>query len=84
MLEIAQTIDVIQECEGNLAMPEIRVWSHPHKIGKSGDDYYDVFDSFKQAHKFIESHPEAEENPLIAFRGHEINIYAKPHTDDTT
>ena len=75
MLEISQTIDVIQEVGENLTIPEIRVWCHPHKADKSGDDYYQVFDTFKEAHKFIESNPEAEENLLIAFLGHEINIY---------
>lgn len=75
MLEITQLIDVIQECEGNLEIPEIRVWCHPHRAGKSGDDNYEVFDSFKEAHEFIANNPEAEENPLIAFLGHEINIY---------
>ncbi len=75
MLEITQLKDVIQETEGNLDVPEIRVWCHPHKVGKSGDDRYEVFSSFKEAHDFIESNDEAEESPLIAFAGHEINIY---------
>ena len=75
MLKITQLIDVIQEADGDLTTPEIRVWCHPHRIGLSGDDDYQVFDSFKSAHEFIDSHPEAESSPLIAFKGHEINIY---------
>lgn len=67
--------DVIQEANGNLLLPEIRVWSHPHKIGKPGSDYYNTFESFKEAHDFILKHKEAEETPLIAFAGKEINIY---------
>ncbi len=74
MLEITQTKDVIQEVKGNLVIPEIRVWCHPKK---GVDDYYKVFDKFRAAHDFIKGHPEAEEAPLIAFQGHEINIY--PH-----
>ena len=67
--------DIIQETEGNLKVPEIRVWCHPHKIGKSGDDYWHMFDSFEKALDFIKKHKEAESNPLIAFRGYEINLW---------
>lgn len=84
MLKITQLEDMIQEVEGNLDVPEIRVWCHPHKGGKSGDDNYEVFDSFKEAHEFIESNGEAEEAPLIAFLGHEINIYPETKTEHKT
>lgn len=68
--------DLIQEFEGNMEIPEIRVWCHPHKIGKSGDDYTQIFETFEDAIKFIKSHKEAEKVPLIAFAGYEINIFA--------
>lgn len=76
MLEITQLQDMIQEDPDRfLDVPEIRVWCHPHKIDKTGSDTYEVFASFKEAHDFIASHPEAEDQPLIAFQGYEINIY---------
>lgn len=75
MLNITQTVDIIQEGDINLIIPEIRVWSRPYKIGKPGNDYFDVFESFREAHQFIDGHPEAEEAPLIAFQGYEIDIY---------
>jgi hypothetical protein len=72
---IPYTRDVIQEVNGNLASPEIRVWCHPHRIGKTGSDYYYTFKTFKAAEKFIAKHKEAEDSALIAFAGKEINIY---------
>jgi len=66
--------DLIQEVEGNLEIPEIRVWCHPPKIGKSGDDTYEVFDGFDIAIKFIKKHKEAERFPCIAFNGFEISL----------
>lgn len=66
-------VDLIQEYEKKeYEIPEIRVWCHPLK---GGDDYYYVFDTFKQAVKFSKTHTEAESVPLIAFRGYEINIF---------
>ena len=67
--------DAIQEVGGNLEIPEIRVWCHPHYIDKDGDDYYYTFKSFKYALTFIAKHREAEDQPLIAFRGYELNIF---------
>lgn len=75
-MEIPVTIDMIQQTKGNFETPEIRVWCHPHKIGKSGDDYYYTFPSFEDALTFIDTHDEAENHPLIAFRGYEINLFA--------
>ena len=73
-MNIPSTKDLVQS-EKVLYTPEIRVWCHPHAIGKSGDDYYKVFKSFKDAEKFSLSNDEAEPNPLVAFRGYEINLY---------
>jgi len=70
MVNVPSTIDIVQQVEGNLEIPEIRVWCHP-----GGDDCYEVFDTFEQALNFIKEHPEAEEVPLIAFRGRELNIF---------
>lgn len=67
--------DVLQEGEGKLEVPEIRVWCHPAKIGQSGDDYYYDFDTFPEALRFIETHQESEDAPLIAFRGYELNLW---------
>lgn len=75
-MEIPVSIDLIQEYGEILTEPEIRVWCHPHYINKSGDDYYMVFDTFKDALKFIGKHKEAENVPLVAFRGYEINLFA--------
>lgn len=74
-MEIPTMRDLIQKAKGNLEVPEIRVWCHPPKIGRSGDDYYRVFASFKEALEFIRGNEEAEEVPLIAFGGFEINIF---------
>lgn len=74
-MEIPTMRDLIQKAKGELEVPEIRVWCHPHKIERSGDDYYRVFDSFKEALEFIRGNEEAEEVPLIAFGGFEINIF---------
>jgi len=74
-MEIAVTKDVLQE-ETGLGRPEIRVWCHPHKIGENGSDTYEVFDSFKDAEYFIKSHKDAEETPLVAFGGYEIDLWS--------
>lgn len=73
-MNIPSSRDLIQSVK-KLKSPEIRVWCHPHYKGKTGDDYYQVFNSFKEAEKFIKSHKEAEKVPLVAFRGYEINLY---------
>jgi hypothetical protein len=75
-MNIPAAIDLMQGRK-SLRTPEIRVWCHPHRIDKSGDDYYLRFSTFKEAEDFIKEHPEAEDSPLIAFRGLEINIYDK-------
>lgn len=75
MVKVPATQDIIQETKGNLTVPQIRVWCHPHKVGKSGDDYYQVFDSFAEALNFIAKHKEAEDAPLVAFRGYELNLF---------
>ena len=57
-------------------MPEIRVWVHPLK---GGDCYYYVFASFRSAYRFIISHPlEAEDIPLVAIAGYELNLFDIP------
>lgn len=68
-------VDVIQRERGNLEVPEIRVWCHPHYVEAKGEDYYEVFESFEKALEFIKSYDEAEKIPLIAFRGYELNIF---------
>jgi hypothetical protein len=73
-MNIPSTHDLTQH-KKKLQTPEIRVWCHPHFIGKTGDDYFKIFPSFEMAEKFIAKHDEAEDVPLIAFRGYEINIY---------
>ena len=76
MVNVPSTRDLIQEVGEKLEVPEIRVWCHPHVIGKSGDDYCHTFDSFKEALDFIKEHKEAESMPLVAFRGYELNLFA--------
>ena len=78
-MQVAASVDIIQEVKGPLTTPEIRVWCHPHRAGDGGDDYYKIFNSFKEAIDFIEANKElAEEVPLIAFRGYEINLFSIP------
>ncbi len=74
MIKIPATEDILQS-KKKLDIPEIRVWCHPERINKKGEDYYYVFDSFKDAIKFISKSREAEDVPLIAFRGLELNIF---------
>ena len=69
---VPATTDVIQEEGGKLGIPEIRVWVHPPE---GGDDYYNVFDNFKDAIKFADEDDDAESNPLIAFKGYELNLW---------
>lgn len=75
MTHVPATTDMIQEAEGKLDVPEIRVWVHPHRIGEEGEDTYFVFEGFKHALDFIKSRPDAEASPLIAFRGYELNLW---------
>jgi len=75
-IEVPATKDVIQEFRGNLEVPEIRVWCHPHYIDQPGSDYYRKFRSFEKALEFIKSHPEAEKHPLVAMKGYEMNLFA--------
>ena len=73
-MNVPVMIDMIQS-DKQLEIPEIRVWCHPHAINETGDDYYEVFDNFREAMEFVQEHGEAEKQPLIAFRGYEINIF---------
>ena len=76
MVNVPATKDLIQKVEGNLKIPEIRVWIHPNKFDKPGNDYYYVFKDFESALKFIETHKEeAEPWPLLAVNGYEINVF---------
>lgn len=74
-MNVPATKDMIQEAEGNLEVPEIRVWCHPHWIDKSELDYFEEFNSFQVALNFIQEHTEAERMPLVAFRGYELNLW---------
>jgi len=67
---VPMCIDVIQKYGKILEKPEIRVWVHP-----GGEDYYQVFDSFDEAFKFIKKTNGAENVPLIAIGGYELNIF---------
>jgi hypothetical protein len=69
-MNIPSTKDLMQT-EEKLQTPEIRVWVHPG----SGDDYFNVFKSFKDAEAFIKKNKHTEFVPLIAFRGYEFNLY---------
>jgi hypothetical protein len=75
MITVPATKDLIQKSRGNLEVPEIRVWCHPHLIGKGGDDFYEVFEGFDEAVEFIKIDKQAEKSPVIAFRGYELNIF---------
>lgn len=74
-MEIRTTDDITQE-EEIIDIPEIRVWCHPERIGEPGERYCEKFNGFKRALKFIEEHKKlTEAEPLIAFRGYEINLF---------
>jgi hypothetical protein len=75
MILVPATKDVIQESRGNLEVPEIRVWCHPHFVEEGGEDFYEVFGNFGEAVEFIKTDKRAEKVPLIAFRGYELNIF---------
>jgi hypothetical protein len=76
MPRVPVTIDMIQEVKGILTeVPEIRVWCHPHYVGKTGGSY-ETFNTFQEALAFIKAHPEAEKTPLLAFQGWELNLFA--------
>lgn len=66
--------DITQHEKKILDKPEIRVWCHPERIGKSGSDYWMTFDNVQEAKKFIQNHKEAEDTPLFAFNGFEYNL----------
>jgi hypothetical protein len=66
--------DVLQE-KKKLTIPEIRVWVHPERRGQTGSDWYQTFDSFKDALEFIRNTKGAETFPLIAYGGYELNIF---------
>lgn len=75
-MEIPATTDIMQYEKKIIDIPEIRVWCHPHRIGGKGDDYFLTFDGFKEAFEFINKNKVlAEDVPLIAFRGFELNIF---------
>jgi len=75
-INIPVLIDVIQKYGTLCKIPEIRVWCHPHHLKKQGDDYYYVFESFKDAFEFIKDNkPLADAIPMIAYNGYEINIF---------
>ena len=62
-------------CQKNkLIIPEIRVWIHPVK-NNDPQDYFKVFDSFKDAFNFIKKTKGAEDYPLLAINGLELNLF---------
>jgi len=77
-VEVSAMKDAIQESNGLKMIPEIRVWHHPLKAGRKGQDCYVVCESFKEAIKHIGSSDDAEEHPLIAFKGWELDIFTIP------
>lgn len=71
---VPHTKDMLQINPGDfLETPEIRVWVHPPN---GGSDTCRVFESFNSAEDFIKVTPGAEDVPLIAFKGIELNLYA--------
>ena len=74
-MQVPSTKDMTQLEKKITDVPEIRVWCCPQKINKDGSDYYHTFKTFKKALAFIKKHPEAEEVPLIAFKGYELNLW---------
>ena len=82
-MNVPVTVDVLQEIDGNLDMPEIRVWCHPHRVNRKGGDYYWVFPSFRSAMGYIKRTKSAERHPAIAFRGYEFDLFAvKEHKEE--
>ena len=52
-MEIPACKDMTQGTKQIRDVPEIRVWCHPHKIGMKGEDYFQVFTTFKEAFRYI-------------------------------
>ncbi len=80
MVRVPACLDETQS-ETKLQMPQIRVWCHPHKLRKTGDDFYFSFKTFEAAFKFIAKHKEADKTPVLAFRGLELNIFEMAEAD---
>lgn len=74
MTNVPATTDVLQE-DGILGTPEIRVWYHPEEIGQLGDDYFQTFETFPEALRSIRDSKTAEDHPLWAFGGYELNLW---------
>ena len=79
-MEIPHTIDLTQTHGKIREIPEIRVWCHPMN---GSDDFSYKFGSLGDALEFIKDNPEAEDAPLIAFRGYELNLFAIEKPRDT-
>jgi len=75
-IPVPALLDGVQEADGNLLqLPEIRVWCHPHRVGRDGPHYFRRFHSFAGAVRECALNPSAEETPLLAFRGFELNLF---------
>lgn len=70
-LPIVPLLKDVTQSKRIIEVPEIRVWIH----NTEGDDYYKVFPNFNEALAFCEKNKDAEDNPLIAFKGYEINLW---------
>ena len=73
---VPATTDVLQS-ENKLETPEIRVWYKPIDGGDSG---YEVFGNFEEALAVAGKNDADkkvvwESNPLVAFRGYELNLW---------
>jgi hypothetical protein len=69
-----KTIDVIQKYGKVLKEPEIRVWCHPHYIGRRGSDYYRVFENITKAFNYARNTKSAEKNIFLAVNGYEYSL----------
>ncbi|KXB06813.1 hypothetical protein AKJ54_01065 [candidate division MSBL1 archaeon SCGC-AAA382K21] len=72
--------DLFQSVGGNLKEPQVRVWIHPGREGKSGDDYFYVIEkgnlkeNIEEAKRFCNERKGAEDEPLIAYQGFEYTV----------
>lgn len=74
---VPATIDIQQDRE-KFQTPVMKVWvREPNKM-----PYFEVFDNFREAYKFIKESVYADKHPLICYDGYEINIFDYKLSDD--
>lgn len=64
--------------------PEIRVHCSPDRVGLPGKDYHMVFETFRDAERYIGITPAADRNPVVAIGGYEFNLWKRQTVQQTS